>query len=181
MINDLASEPQSNLGELYSFKNTRGKSRKCARVFRRWFAFDRLAKYFKLVYFADTLFKYIPLIYPEDKFKRYWDTVRAFLLLYFFVLIPIEVSFSNHILFGILPIVTNISMIFLMIDYILKMNTVYFEKGKAITSRSLIIEKYFKNGFLIDGFAILILWICQFNHWYIKNSWVDFLLLVFFT
>ena len=102
-------------------------------------------------------------------------------MVYFFYLVPLDVCFQNEILFGELLYVSDISILFLILDYILKMNTVYYDMGKAVTKRNQIVNMYLGNGFFIDGFSILLLVICQINREWNINPSVNISLLFFFT
>lgn len=98
--------------------------------------------------------KPIPLVYPQSLFKIIWDFILCLVLIYFFVSIPIDVSFNNGLLFRKNLYISITSIWFLFCDYIIKMNTIYYEFGKPVTDRSLIFARYLKNGFLIDGISI---------------------------
>jgi hypothetical protein len=50
-------------------------------------------------------------------------------------------------------------------DYLLKMNTIYYEFGKPVTGRSEIFKRYFSNGFFIDGLALTTLVFSMLNHY----------------
>jgi hypothetical protein len=86
-------------------------------------------------------------------------------LVYFFITIPIEIAFNNSILFGVYGEITLSFIVFLVMDYLLKMNTVYYEFGKPVTGRSEIFKRYFSNGFFIDGLALTTLVFSMLNHY----------------
>jgi len=83
--------------------------------------------------------------------------VLCIVLIYFFVSIPIDVAFNNGLLFIRNLYISIFSICFLFCDYIIKMNTIFYEFGKPVTDRSLIFTKYLKDGFLIDGLSIAVL------------------------
>jgi hypothetical protein len=55
--------------------------------------------------------------------------------------------------------------VFLVLDYFIKMNTVYYEFGKAVTGRKEIFRRYLSNGFFIDGLALTTLIISMLNQY----------------
>lgn len=73
--------------------------------------------------------KPIPLVYPQSMFKIMWDTVLSLVLICFFLFIPIEVAFDNGLVFREYLGVTMSFIAFLVLDYFIKMNTVYYEFG----------------------------------------------------
>jgi hypothetical protein len=97
--------------------------------------------------------------------KIIWDIMLSVVLMYFFVMIPIEIAFDNDILYTGGSGLTILFVIFLLIDYIVKMNTVYYEYDKPVIDRSLIFAKYMKNGFFIDGLSITVLILSLANSW----------------
>jgi hypothetical protein len=106
---------------------------------------------------------FVPLLYPESKLKILLDIMLAFILIYFFICIPIEITFNNQLMFSINRYISLPFCLFLVFDYFVKMNTVYYEFGKAVTDRTLIFSKYLSKGFLIDGLSLLVILIALVN------------------
>jgi hypothetical protein len=46
------------------------------------------------------MLKPVPLIYPQSPTKIVWDCILGLVLIYFFVTIPLEITFDNNLLFG---------------------------------------------------------------------------------
>jgi hypothetical protein len=109
--------------------------------------------------------KKVPLVYPQSLTKIIWDIVLCLVLIYFFITIPIEIAFNNSLLYDVNGPITITCIVFLLMDYLLKMNTVYYEFGKPVTGRSEIFKRYFSNGFFIDGLALTTLVFSMLNHY----------------
>jgi hypothetical protein len=125
--------------------------------------------------------KPIPLVYPESLFKMIWDVILSFVLMYFFVSIPIHVAFNNGLIFRTNLEISMIFICFLLCDYIIKMNTIYYEFGKPVTDRSLIFQRYLKNGFLIDGLSITALMISLLFEYVEASQLINCGLFLFYT
>lgn len=87
--------------------------------------------------------------------------------MYFFIAIPVEITFSNNLLYQENLILTSAFILFLIMDYFMKMNTIYYEFGKPVTDRILVLQNYIKNGFFIDGISILVIVLGYFNSYLI--------------
>jgi hypothetical protein len=46
--------------------------------------------------------------------------------MYFFVVIPLEISFNNDFLLGTNYAITVLAAIFMLFDYLIKFNTIYY-------------------------------------------------------
>lgn len=57
------------------------------------------------------------------------------ILIYFFVMIPLEIAFNNKLLFGENGTCTICFVVYLIMDFIAKMNTIYYEFGQPVTDR----------------------------------------------
>lgn len=78
-------------------------------------------------------------------------------------MIPLEVAFNNGLLFISNGACTLFFIVFVILDFLSKMNTIYYEFGQPVTDRSLILDKTLSNGFWIDLLSISSLLIALFN------------------
>ena len=79
-------------------------------------------------------------------------------------------------------LITVLFILLLIIDYFVKMNTIYYEFGKAITDRSIIFNRYLKTNFVIDGLSILVLLTSIINNYFfIIETEMDYILLLFLS
>lgn len=86
---------------------------------------------------TDSLSK-IPLIHPESEHKMIWDYCATFIRIVLIILIPLEISFKPLILFESGIIFTIFALIIMILDILLRLNTVYYLNGKAIYDRMMI-------------------------------------------
>ena len=84
--------------------------------------------------------------------------------MYFFVAIPLEIAFNNMLLFGMNGTCTVSCIIFLILDFFMKMNTVFYKFGEPVTDRALIVSRYMSDGFFIDSLSILSLIAAWLNY-----------------
>ncbi|CAK87680.1 unnamed protein product (macronuclear) [Paramecium tetraurelia] len=127
------------------------------------------------------LLKMLPIIYPQSVSKIIWDLCLCIVLIYFFIMIPLELAFNNSIMYFQSIWLTVPFYLFLIIDYLMKMNTVYYEYGQPIIDRSLIFNNYLKQGLLIDGISLIVLLCAFFNDYFIRNRWLNLSLILFIT
>ncbi|CAD8197001.1 unnamed protein product [Paramecium pentaurelia] len=128
-----------------------------------------------------SLLKMLPIIYPQSVSKIIWDLCLCIVLIYFFIMIPLELAFNNSIMYFQSIWLTVPFYLFLIIDYLMKMNTVYYEYGQPIIDRSLIFNNYFKQGLLIDGISLIVLLCGFFNDYFIQSRWLNLSLILFIT
>lgn len=104
--------------------------------------------------------------------------------MYFFVAIPLEISFNADFLLGSNYTITVIAAIFMLFDYLIKFNTIYYQYGKPVTDRSLIFQRYLSNGFLIDGMTIIMLFvyiIVNYEITRLASRWIVVILVLTFS
>ena len=114
---------------------------------------------------------------PTQNFTIIWDFLLMFLIIYFFVLIPFEMSFTEF------PEYINHSfqqygIIFLVLDMLKSINTAYYNKGTLVTNRREVLKKYLNDDFSIDLITILPLMIDFYFGFQIK--YFRFLNMLFF-
>jgi hypothetical protein len=97
-----------------------------------------MKKNFLLIQTSIIAFYYsIPLLYPNNNLKIIWDVIVSFIRLFLMIFIPLELGFNNLLIQ--IQGTLLISSLFLLIDFILKLFTVYFKLGLPVTDRRLIL------------------------------------------
>ena len=76
-------------------------------------------------YFHDLISK-IPLIHPETPKKIVWDYSTIVFRLILLILIPLEISYKPNILFDQFVSLTITILMILIIDNILRLNTIFY-------------------------------------------------------
>ncbi|CAD8070708.1 unnamed protein product [Paramecium sonneborni] len=99
----------------------------------------------------------IPLIQPESDFKLYWDIFASLFRLILVFLVPLEISFTTQILFKDYIGFTISIFIILQIDLFMRINTLCYENGKAITDRWEIIIKQLNKSWFTDFSVIIVI------------------------
>ena len=105
----------------------------------------------------------IPVIKPFQKIKVFWDVVILVIIVGFFFIIPMQLSFDFYYetefeeilehyevhknLAGFLVFIPEFCLI---IDTLLKFITGFYENGLVITQKHHIIKHYLKNGIIFD-------------------------------
>ncbi|KAM3132072.1 hypothetical protein pb186bvf_015816 [Paramecium bursaria] len=159
ILGDKASQPSSNLQIKIKPVSTREKI---------WNKFS-------------AIISMIPLIYPQSLHKIIWDIFKCLTMIYFFIGIPIEIIEDESVLFSYTFYVTFPLYIFLIVDYFIKMSTVYFQYGQPVIDRTLILNNYFSNGMIMDGLALVSLLIGFINGNSVNSQWIDLTLILFVT
>lgn len=77
----------------------------------------------------------VPLIYPEQIGKILWDTFAAGIRIFYFFLIPLEISFNTGLIFNSIFPLTIIMILVIIFDLLLRVNTVCYESGVAVMNR----------------------------------------------
>lgn len=78
----------------------------------------------------------IPLLYPENRKVIIWDILAILSKLYFLYLIPLELAWTNHsLLFNRFYTSTIVMLIILFIDFLIGLNTAYYNAGSLIIDR----------------------------------------------
>ena len=103
------------------------------------------------------------MIKPFQKIKVIWDVVILVIIVGFFFIIPMQLSFDfyyeiefeellehYHFHHNLSSFLVFLPEFCLIIDTLLKFNTGYYENGLVITHRKHIIKHYLKNGIIFD-------------------------------
>ncbi|CAD8198652.1 unnamed protein product [Paramecium pentaurelia] len=105
----------------------------------------------------------IPLVQPENDFKLYWDIFASFFRVILVVLVPLEISFHTQILFQDYVGLTLTILFILQFDLFIRINTLCYENGKAITDRWEIIIRQINKSWFTDFSLIIIIVVFIFN------------------
>ncbi|CAK56642.1 unnamed protein product (macronuclear) [Paramecium tetraurelia] len=127
------------------------------------------------------LLRVMPIIYPQSISKIIWDLCLCFVLIYFFIMIPLQLAFNTSLMYMQSIWLTTPFYVFLISDYLMKMNTVYYEYGQPIVDRYLIFNNYLKQGLIIDGISLLVLLCGYFNDYFLQSRWLNLSLIIFIT
>ena len=98
--------------------------------------------------------KEIPwIILPDNPYKKIWDLLIAFLILYSAIITPYEIAFSDSNKSSWFEILIDI---FLAIDIVLTFFSAYTdEEENLVKNHKKIIKKYLKSWFIIDIISVL--------------------------
>ena len=98
--------------------------------------------------------KEIPwIILPDNPYKKIWDLIIAFLILYSAIITPYEIAFSENNKSNWFEILIDI---FLAIDIVLTFFSAYTdEEENLVKNHKKIIKKYLKSWFIIDIISVL--------------------------
>ncbi|CAD8190321.1 unnamed protein product [Paramecium pentaurelia] len=111
--------------------------------------------------FVDNLIQHIkalPLLYPESTKIVLWDILAISSKLYFLYLIPLELAWTNRsLLYNRYYSSTIIMLIILFIDFIVGLNTAYYNAGSLITNRIQILKHQFTKSFGLEWISTIIL------------------------
>ncbi|CAD8106016.1 unnamed protein product [Paramecium primaurelia] len=111
--------------------------------------------------FVDNLTQYIkalPLLYPESTKIVVWDIIAISSKLYFLYLIPLELAWTNRsLLYNRYYSSSIIMLIILFIDFIIGLNTAYYNAGSLITNRIQIFKHQITKSFGLEWISTIIL------------------------
>ncbi|CAD8200400.1 unnamed protein product [Paramecium pentaurelia] len=105
----------------------------------------------------------IPLVQPENDFKLYWDIFASLFRVILVILVPLEISFHTQILFQNYVGLTLTILFILQLDLFIRINTLCYENGKAITDRWEIIIRQVSKSWFTDFSLIIIIVVFIFN------------------
>lgn len=78
----------------------------------------------------------IPLLYPENKRIIGWDIIAILSKLYFLYIIPLELAWTNQsLMFNRYYTSTIVMLIILFMDFLIGLNTAYYNAGSLIIDR----------------------------------------------
>ena len=103
------------------------------------------------------------MIKPYQKGKVLWDIIILFTIVFFFYLIPLQLSFDfyydelilerleiNNFNPNISKLIVFLPELLLILDSLLKFITGYYQNGVVITNKKKIFLHYLKKGFIFD-------------------------------
>ena len=94
---------------------------------------------------------HIEVFHPYNNIKIVWDITHFLIILILMFLIPIDLCFNVEIE----KKVKTFLEIFFFFDFIMNMNTSYFQKGFIVKKRKPIIHNYLKTDFLYDLISLI--------------------------
>jgi len=71
-----------------------------------------------------------------------WNLLLTIIRVYFFILIPLNIAFSNSFLYTNLKPETVACELFILFDFLLRFNTIYYDEGRAVEKRKAIFMKH---------------------------------------
>lgn len=111
---------------------------------------------------------HIPTIKPDEKIKLFWDILVLFIILGFFILIPLQLSFdffydesfehfaeTIHLSHSLTIFIVFLPDLILLLDSALKMTTGYYENGLIVMNKSKIFHKYLTKTLIYDILSYL--------------------------
>ncbi|CAK79092.1 unnamed protein product (macronuclear) [Paramecium tetraurelia] len=119
----------------------------------------------------------IPLIQPESDFKLYWDIFASLFRIILVILAPLEISFTTKILFQNYLGLTITIFLILQLDLFVRINTLCYENGKAITDRWEIIKRQLNKSWFTD-FSVIILIVAFMANPHAQDGYDLFLLIL---
>ncbi|KAL4478758.1 hypothetical protein ABPG73_001973 [Tetrahymena malaccensis] len=126
-----------------------------------------------------------PVFLPFSINRMIWDTFQLVMLSFYFILIPLQIAFSNFI--GNVEytlIVAVIFFVFICLDILVICNTSLFQQGRLIEDRLRIFQNYKTKGFQKDVITILplifIIIISQSSAYEQQKRFFDSFLIIFY-
>ncbi|EAS04885.3 cation channel family protein (macronuclear) [Tetrahymena thermophila SB210] len=127
-----------------------------------------------------TFLKSIPLFSISGKFRLIWDILQMIVIMAFNGFLPLYITFNIAFYDIIHPFFAYLMYFLLLFDILVNMNTTYYEQGKQIVDRRIIILKYLQTSFLLDLIPILPitidLFIVQFDYTILRFIFLVFLI-----
>ncbi|KAL4487721.1 hypothetical protein ABPG73_004981 [Tetrahymena malaccensis] len=102
-----------------------------------------------------------PVILPYNKVSLFWDFVTISFIFINSFLFPFEIAFNNCE--NINPLITQTTQLIFMLNFLVQLNTAYYENGILQKSRSKIFLNFVQSHLLIDSAAYLSLWADSFG------------------
>ncbi|CAD8116941.1 unnamed protein product [Paramecium sonneborni] len=100
----------------------------------------------------------IPIVYPENRRIIIWDVIAIISKLYFLYLIPLELAWTDQsLLFNRYYTSTIIMLIILFIDFLIGLNTAYYNAGSLITDRAQIFKHQIIKSYGFEWISTLLL------------------------
>ncbi|KAL4510498.1 hypothetical protein ABPG72_004652 [Tetrahymena utriculariae] len=116
----------------------------------------------------------IPVFTAFSQFHFFWDQLQLICLMFFFIIIPLLISFNRQISsIEQYWIIHMLLTILLLLDIVFNFNTSLFQQGKEIKSRKIIAQNYLKNQFILDAISltcISVFFFMQYNPKYEEHA-----------
>jgi len=120
--------------------------------------------------------KYTQIYDPTKPLIILWDLIILLVILFFFIQIPIELTFTSSSSDKIM-IWKEIGCIVLLLDIMKTFNTAYYDKGVLVINRREVFSKYIHGSFIFDILSIFpLIW----NYQMCTMSISNYLNLIFF-
>ncbi|KAL4483975.1 hypothetical protein ABPG72_013981 [Tetrahymena utriculariae] len=124
--------------------------------------------------------KSIPLFSISGKFRLIWDILQMIVIMAFNGFLPLYIPFNIAFYDIIHPFFAYLMYFLLVFDILVNMNTTYYEQGKQIVDRRIILLKYLQTSFILDLIPILPitidLFIVQFDYTVLRFIFLVFLI-----
>ncbi|EWS73856.1 cation channel family protein (macronuclear) [Tetrahymena thermophila SB210] len=98
----------------------------------------------------------IPVILPYNKVSIFWDFITISFIFLNSFLLPFEIAFNNGE--NVNPLIAQITQLVFLLNFLVQMNTAYYENGVLQKNRSKIFINFLQNHLLFDCVAYLSLW-----------------------
>ena len=92
---------------------------------------------------------------PASHFKKLWETVKVFILLYQCYYLPVSVTFLDSGEYIPLYVIDKVMDLYFLVDLILNFVTMYYHKHDLESKYMNIAMNYLKSWFLVDFLAII--------------------------
>ncbi|CAD8208797.1 unnamed protein product [Paramecium pentaurelia] len=128
----------------------------------------------------------VPILYPYAKFKILWDAISVLTRLYFTFVIPLDLGWQQKsFIFYDFQGISIISLLFIIFDLILSLNTAYYKDGQLVTNRIMILKHSLFNSYGLQWFTVFLLILFFFisiseEALYGTKSTFSFLILILF-
>ncbi|CAK67965.1 unnamed protein product (macronuclear) [Paramecium tetraurelia] len=100
----------------------------------------------------------IPLLYPENRRIIVWDIIAILSKLYFLYLIPLELAWTNQsLMFNRYYTSTIAMLIILFVDFLIGLNTAYYNAGSLIIDRLNIFKHQISKSYGLEWISTLLL------------------------
>ncbi|KAM3142009.1 hypothetical protein pb186bvf_005882 [Paramecium bursaria] len=97
----------------------------------------------------------VPLFHSESSYKMAWDYIAVIFRIIMLILVPIDVGYqTNFMMQGQMVLIT---VLLIILDFLIRINTICFIKGQAVRDRTLIFYYQIKQTFINDAVSIVML------------------------
>ena len=148
--------------ECFFFENFKEKTKIQLNGFKKKKRFKFLRKilkkgnniYFEIKEKIEKILKKTNYVFdPSHKLKIFWDVIKLLVIVFYFFVIPLDLSLDTSIFNQ--QLLNTLSILFFITDILLNFNTAYFERGGLCFLRSKIMKNYLKSGYLVKDIFCL--------------------------